>query len=200
MRVSKQQKEEIRNRILIVSKELFNELGFDNTTTSIIAKKANIAEGTIYNYFTSKTEIFIEIMTKDFIVEEYTTQSLKISDQLYDFIVNYLKRILFIPKNILKEVMIASLNLAKKKPNLMKKLAEMDLKFIDDFEKKLKELKEKNYIEENCDVKQLSEIIFGFIAFEVTMYLYEKDRKKDYMYEQIKIKLEVLLKHYIKED
>lgn len=52
-----QNKEEIRERIVKAALDLFQTKGFDATTTKAIAKKARIAEGTVFNYFKSKDDI-----------------------------------------------------------------------------------------------------------------------------------------------
>ncbi len=49
--------------ILNTAKELISEVGFHRTTTSSLAKKANISEGTIYRHFESKEEILHQILT-----------------------------------------------------------------------------------------------------------------------------------------
>src|SRR5204863_6008546 len=41
--------------------ELFTTLGYHDTTTALIAKKAGIAEGTIYRHFTSKQQLVNEL-------------------------------------------------------------------------------------------------------------------------------------------
>jgi AcrR family transcriptional regulator len=50
-------KEAIRNRIVAAALDLFQNKGFDATTTKAIARKAGIAEGTVFNYFRTKEEI-----------------------------------------------------------------------------------------------------------------------------------------------
>src|SRR5437870_5130873 len=52
-----QNKEAIRKRILTGALNLFQTKGFDATTTKAIARKAGIAEGTVFNYFKSKEDI-----------------------------------------------------------------------------------------------------------------------------------------------
>jgi AcrR family transcriptional regulator len=52
-----QNKQEIRERIVKAALSLFQTKGFDATTTKAIARKARIAEGTVFNYFTSKDDI-----------------------------------------------------------------------------------------------------------------------------------------------
>lgn len=52
-----QNKQAIRNRIVKAALSLFQTKGFDGTTTKAIARKAAIAEGTVFNYFRSKEDI-----------------------------------------------------------------------------------------------------------------------------------------------
>lgn len=51
------QKQKIRERIVKAALTLFQTKGFDATTTKAIARKAGIAEGTVFNYFKSKDDI-----------------------------------------------------------------------------------------------------------------------------------------------
>lgn len=53
-----------RNQILDAAAELFVEKGFHPTTTKSIAKRAGVAEGTIYNYFESKTDVLLGIFDR----------------------------------------------------------------------------------------------------------------------------------------
>ena len=55
--VRAQNKEAIRKRIVNAALSLFQTKGFDVTTTKSIARKAGIAEGTVFNYFKSKEDI-----------------------------------------------------------------------------------------------------------------------------------------------
>lgn len=50
-------KEEVRKRILDSAMELFEEHGFDNVTMEGIAEAADVAKGTLYNYFPVKEAI-----------------------------------------------------------------------------------------------------------------------------------------------
>ena len=50
-------KEAIRGRILTAALALFNQRGFEATTTKEIARRAKIAEGTVFNYFETKDDI-----------------------------------------------------------------------------------------------------------------------------------------------
>jgi AcrR family transcriptional regulator len=56
-----------RQQILGAAFDIFSQKGFDAATTAEIARAAGVAEGTIYNYFPSKRELFIEVI-RNFIV------------------------------------------------------------------------------------------------------------------------------------
>ncbi|WP_164929250.1 TetR/AcrR family transcriptional regulator [Gloeobacter violaceus] len=56
-----------RRKILDASQHLFAQQGFGNTPTSQIAKRAGIAEGTIFRYFPTKKDILIELVTSGWV-------------------------------------------------------------------------------------------------------------------------------------
>lgn len=57
MRVTAQTKSATRKRILQAARRLFADQGFDATTTRDIAQTAEIASGTLFNYFPTKEAI-----------------------------------------------------------------------------------------------------------------------------------------------
>jgi AcrR family transcriptional regulator len=50
-------KEALQKRIVTAALDLFQSKGFDATTTRQIARRARVAEGTIFNYFETKEDI-----------------------------------------------------------------------------------------------------------------------------------------------
>ena len=58
-------KREIRERIVKAALALFQTRGFDATTTKAIARKADIAEGTVFNYFRSKDDIALHFFEQE---------------------------------------------------------------------------------------------------------------------------------------
>ncbi len=59
-------------KIMAAAVEVFSEKGFYNSRVSDIAKRANVADGTIYLYFKNKDDILITLFEEEFgkIVEE----------------------------------------------------------------------------------------------------------------------------------
>jgi len=60
-----QNKKAIRNRIVKAALNLFQTKGFEGTTTRAIAKKAGIAEGTVFNYFRTKEDIALHFFEQE---------------------------------------------------------------------------------------------------------------------------------------
>lgn len=60
-----QNKEAIRKRIVTAALSLFQTKGFDATTTKAIARKASIAEGTVFNYFKTKEDIALHFFEQE---------------------------------------------------------------------------------------------------------------------------------------
>jgi AcrR family transcriptional regulator len=55
-------KRETRRRIIEAATRLFAERGFDAPTVDEIAAEADVAKGTIYNYFEAKEELLFELL------------------------------------------------------------------------------------------------------------------------------------------
>jgi len=60
-----QNKEAIRKRIVTAALSLFQTKGFEATTTKAIARKAGIAEGTVFNYFKTKEDIALHFFEQE---------------------------------------------------------------------------------------------------------------------------------------
>ena len=63
MRQSSRTEEDTRSKILQAALQLFARRGYDGTTTKDLAKKAGVAEGTLFRYFANKKAILIEVAT-----------------------------------------------------------------------------------------------------------------------------------------
>ena len=52
-----------QRQVLLSSLKLFSEIGFENTTASLIAKEAGVSEGTVFSYFKTKEDILEAILS-----------------------------------------------------------------------------------------------------------------------------------------
>lgn len=53
---------DIEERIFLSAKELFYEKGYEQVNMRGISKRANIAVGTLYNYFPNKNELYLSVL------------------------------------------------------------------------------------------------------------------------------------------
>ena len=68
--------EERRQEIINTARAMFTENGFDETQMADISKKMNVAAGTVYHYFKSKTELLYAV------IDELADENTKIKQQL----------------------------------------------------------------------------------------------------------------------
>ena len=201
-RISQIEKNRIRQSILDVSRTYFFDLGYENTSTKMIAKEVGIAEGTIFNYFPSKTDILFESMYENYIIsaDEYN-QILNVESNITEAIMDYLFKsmniVMKLPRKIMVELTIQGAKMARKNPERFKKFAEMDYKTMKEIEKYLARLIENGTLKK-VDPCQLSEVIFSSAIYELMIYLYDKKIKKETMIQNIKNKLNLIIKGYIK--
>ena len=59
-------KEETKLKIITAAMKLFKKYGFDETTMELIANEADIAKGTLYNYFPVKEAILGDFIKRSF--------------------------------------------------------------------------------------------------------------------------------------
>ena len=201
-RISKVEQEIVKKKIVSVSRVLFNNIGFDKTSTKMIGKEAGIAEGTIFNYFSTKDEIFFEVFYKDYIddVEKGLSKNIKsenVIDEINQNIFKAFRKILGLPKRSLLEMGVVTIKIAKKKPDFFNKMAKVDFKYMEEVQMYLDHLITDNVLK-HFDTKKMTEIIFGSMLFELSIYLYEKDKTKEDFKYNLKEKINILLKDYIK--
>lgn len=195
-RINKEQKEQMRLNILEQSNGLFNELGYDKTSIRKIAKKVGIAEGTIFNYFESKADIFMEVVTREFHpidIEDVADGSQGVYDIVYAFIYSNIKSFVIMPKKLLRDMAGVTVSIAKKRPQLLRSMADLDYKMLEQLEALLVKLNNKGLLK-SCDFNVVAECIYSVLMFEFVIYVYENERNKDVFLKNIRRKIEFVLK------
>ena len=74
MRVSAETKAATRERILAAARRLLNEKGYESTTTRDIAEAAQIASGTLFNYFPTK-EAIVAFLASEAVAKTLTDEN-----------------------------------------------------------------------------------------------------------------------------
>jgi len=60
--VRETQKQETRRRVAEAARDLFNEIGYDETTVRAIAERAGVSVGSVFTTFSSKADILSQVM------------------------------------------------------------------------------------------------------------------------------------------
>jgi AcrR family transcriptional regulator len=68
MKTRKTNREVLRNKIIKISRKLFLEQGYENTTVRQVLKKAHLSTGSLYHFFKNKEEILLFAL-KDALLE-----------------------------------------------------------------------------------------------------------------------------------
>ena len=68
MKIRKADSEIVRNKIIKISRRLFLEQGYENTTVRQVLKKAGLSTGSLYHFFKNKEEILL-FSLKDALLE-----------------------------------------------------------------------------------------------------------------------------------
>lgn len=153
-----------KQEILTAAGNLFAERGYHRTTTKDIAVAADVSEGTIYNYFTSKEELLMGLMeqlTERMSLEVLLTESLQENPQDFLFILlqnrqDYLRENGVLLQAILSEILV--------NPDLAQKFhREIILPTQERIEEHLKQRIELGQIQP-VDIRLLARIISGLIT------------------------------------
>jgi AcrR family transcriptional regulator len=60
-----ERREEMRERLLAAALEVFAEQGFQAGTTKAITQRAGVAEGLLFHYFPTKTDLMLAVLARD---------------------------------------------------------------------------------------------------------------------------------------
>lgn len=107
-----------------IAKDLFEKNGFKNTNISDITKKANIAVGSFYKYYSSKEELFLEIFIKeDLNVKKTLIANISYKDDPINFTKEYIIKYFneMTKNNILKEWYIKDIKSSVKIEKILQK-------------------------------------------------------------------------------
>ena len=201
-RINKQEQEKIRREILETAYTLFTKNGYEDTKTKDISEIVGIAEGTLFNYFSSKANLYMEAMLENMdlsgdglISEEITREN--IIDMILEYITKSFKIVFKLPKTVIKEVLHLSTYLSKKKRKVFNKFAETDFKAMEELGRLIKQLQEKGLLKD-IEADTAASTVFAAVFFELLLYTYEDHYDKEAMLASLRKKVELIITPYIR--
>ena len=162
---------------------------------------AGIAEGTLFNYFSSKANLYMESMLENIeissvklIDKEMTREN--VIDIIMEYVTKSLNILLKLPKTVSKELIHLSTYLSKKKRKMFDKFADVDFKAIKELEEIIRQMREKGFLKE-IDIETAASTIFAAAFFELLLYIYEDHYNKDDMFTALRKKMELIMTPYV---
>ena len=198
-RITQELKLETKENIIEAATKLFSEQGFDKTKTKTIAQLCGIAEGTLFNYFSTKDDLLIAVF--EHMAQNETQASTKQLPQPVDVLLSTtiapIKSMHRMPKALLLDLLISSVKIAKRKPRLFQRLVAIDFNYIEKLKQKLDLYAD--FHDHSIQSQDLAEMVYGVVAADFLIYLYDKDKTYDQFECSVTPKLKALFKPYIKE-
>jgi TetR/AcrR family transcriptional regulator, fatty acid metabolism regulator protein len=172
------QKKDIRRQQIIQSAtEVFGKSNFQNASISEIAQKANVAEGTIYQYFKNKEDLFFSIPAQR--TEEFC-EELNLHLQGIDDAVNRIRKLIwyylyFFKKNqdyartLMLEMRVSKSFITSKTHDAIRQFTDKVLEII-------KEGQEEGSIRKDADIYIIRELVLGVLEHRVTRWLLKEGK------------------------
>jgi len=182
-----------RMSILKAARSMFFSQGFDGTTIEAIAEKAEVAVGTVYNYFESKSAIILAITADDTSEALYEKFQLPESctgiEGVKRYVDTFMKSLSMYPKRLIRELMREAWSIDS---TLCNGLIRQDLTLLNGLACVLAELKENHRIKPDTDIEHASMVIYGTVSTALMWYAADENRTSEQLMESLEEMLEVL--------
>lgn len=164
-------------QIIEAAVEVIAENGYHNSQVSKIAKKANVADGTIYLYFKNKEDILISVFkekmglfiekTSDAIAEKNSA-----SDKLLTLIKMHYKQLSESPYLAI----VTQLELRQSKPELRMEINKVLKSYLDVIDSIVEQGIKENEFRSDVDPRLIRQMIFGTLDETVTTWVMKSQR------------------------
>lgn len=174
-------KKESEDKIKKVAKEIFLSKSYSETTMEEIAEKAEIGVGTLYNYFKSKDEIYIAIMSEAFVLGQEDSEQLQddiekdVAKIVIKFIWKSYKNIKLIGKKAWRELLFAILGNAKSNNFLFKGMIKIDYKFINKLKLLFENIKNKGLLLPDFNTDEAAYAVYSIVMTQFILYVYNEE-------------------------
>lgn len=174
-------KRETRERIVDAARGLLFSKGYAGVIMEEIAGKAEIGVGTLYNYFASKAEIFVSIMSGELSTDENDLAQWEYDLEqdaaqiVIDYLLKYYKNIKLFGKRVWRELFAAMLGNTKPDNLLFKGILKIDIASMDKIERLLDSVKEKRILPASFRSRDAAHTIYSIIITQTILYAYTEE-------------------------
>lgn len=148
-----------RKRMLASATKLFQDRGYADTTINDIANNADVGVGTIYNYFSSKNEILLNIVA-DIFIEKKPDEILYEDDpvkSIFSYLNSYLDELSIFDKEIWRDWFAALFQ----ERNLFERAFELDMKVVGELAGICEKMQTKNMITQEVPALDIAKLLYS---------------------------------------
>ncbi len=182
-----EKKKRRHERIYTAALELLSEKGYSNTHIRDISERAQLAVGTLYNYYSSKADLYMAVMEAKW--DEVNSSHARRIVHLVctgEDLFSILKGIIFPIFDEMFEIGMQDwgelfMAIFSSKDH-MNRGARLDLDAIEQFQALLSKLQKRGLIEESVSPMTAATSIYSIIAFNVLAFLFIEGMNKEYLY------------------
>lgn len=158
-----------RKTILETYKKLITSVGFDAATTALLSKETGLAQGTIFNHFSTKGDLLLAVYNKYFFMDstkflEENPFTGKTKEWLLKYLNSFIKTSEDFPKECLKALFSLSYNAGKKKTYL--EVENLDRLYLKEF----KSILSKVVGNSGIDLDFLIELLYSLLMTRYSHY------------------------------
>jgi AcrR family transcriptional regulator len=196
-------KQDTRKRILKCATKMFIDKGYAQTTTADIAREANIGEGTLFNYFTTKGELFVASIFEGYGPKKYCPEQLSdangqtLANETLKMLYHYFKGISSLDKRALREYFSVMYSSDVESSLLLKNLLKADEQFLENLKEFYGRLKADGKIPRNFDIDVAVGCIYGSIVLQFTIYAYAEGYTTEALMHDLKKAISFILYGHI---
>ncbi|MCF8012438.1 MAG: TetR/AcrR family transcriptional regulator [Clostridiales bacterium] len=184
-------KQKTREKIINTAREIFLSRGYQKTTITQIARKTNTGIGTFYNYFSSKSELFLNIFYTH--PQELETRGNKILynpgenviESITDLCLIYINGMSNVNKELWKEIIEVFFSNIDSHQQTMSEFTELDFQLIKQVQYLLGHYQEKKLLVDNFNPRDGAECIYSIFAAQLILYLYEKENSLELVKDKV---------------
>jgi len=191
-------KQRRRDRIYAAAIELLSEKGFYNTHMRDISERAELAVGTLYNYYSSKSELYMEIMEEKWreIIHTHTRRIVRLACKGEDLFA-LLKGILW---PIFQDMIAMGMDdwselfmAVFSSTNYMARGVRLDMEAIEGLQLILRKLKKRGLIQHTVDPVTAATTIYSIVAFNFLGILFIEGMDKKYFFQSTENQLQLII-------
>ncbi len=184
MSLMEEKKQKRNRRILDVAQVLFEERGFNETTMNMIAQRAELGVGTLYNYYSSKHDILVRIFREslDGVIKAVNDRQYRSREPVsltMEYIEAYMDNIKSFNKRLLME---SSMSLISD-PGILEQSLELNALIIRTNEEFFTMMEEKKHISSGTDIRAAALLLFSIMKIKALSYVYSGEEEASALYD-----------------